>query len=243
MIPNQTGGQPGQYLKPSMLLSMAETSADKEAAAELMNFFITDPEANAILQIERGVSGDASVREGADRRPQRHREEDHRLPRHRRDLGRPAAAAAAEERRRARPGAAPGLGRHRPSSRSPPRRAPRSTTTTPSRSSRAPEPAMAIAAAADSGRHAPPALGERLRRGLRRNAAGYLFLLPWLIGFFVPDPRADARLALSLLHRLRPADPAALDRARRTTSTRSSTTSGCATRSASPSPTCSGRCR
>lgn len=64
MIPNQPGGQPGQYLKPSMLLSMAETSSDKAAAAELMNFFLTDPEANAILQIERGVSGDASIREG-----------------------------------------------------------------------------------------------------------------------------------------------------------------------------------
>ncbi len=63
MIPNQKGGQPGQYLKPSMLLSMAETSSDKDAAAALMNFFITDPKANAILQIERGVSGDASVRE------------------------------------------------------------------------------------------------------------------------------------------------------------------------------------
>lgn len=61
MMPNQTGGKPGQYLKPSMLLSMAETSADKEATADLMNFFITDPDANAILQIERGVSGDASV--------------------------------------------------------------------------------------------------------------------------------------------------------------------------------------
>jgi multiple sugar transport system substrate-binding protein len=45
-----------------MLLSMAETSADKDAAAELLNFFVTDPKANAILQIERGVSGDASVR-------------------------------------------------------------------------------------------------------------------------------------------------------------------------------------
>ena len=113
MIPNQSGGQPGQYLKPSMLISMAETAPDKEAAAELINFFITDPEANAILQIERGVSGDASIREGL--------------------IGglsdtekkiidyldvvatscRAAAAAAAEERRRARPGAAPGLGRDR----------------------------------------------------------------------------------------------------------------------------------
>jgi len=63
MIPNLTGGQPGQYLKPSMLLSMAATSSDKDAAAALMNFFITNPDANKILQIERGVSGDASVRE------------------------------------------------------------------------------------------------------------------------------------------------------------------------------------
>ncbi|QDY70893.1 ABC transporter substrate-binding protein [Qingshengfaniella alkalisoli] len=63
MIPNQDGGEPGQYLKPSMLMSMAESASNKEAAAELMNFFVTDPEANDILQIERGVSGDASIRE------------------------------------------------------------------------------------------------------------------------------------------------------------------------------------
>jgi multiple sugar transport system permease protein len=44
---------------------------------------------------------------------------------------------------------------------------------------------MTIATAAESGRRAPPAMAERLRRGLRRNAAGYMFLLPWLIGFFV----------------------------------------------------------
>ena len=63
MIPNQEGGSPGQYLKPSMLISMAETSSAKEAAAELIAFFITDPGANAILQIERGVSGDPAIRE------------------------------------------------------------------------------------------------------------------------------------------------------------------------------------
>jgi multiple sugar transport system substrate-binding protein len=63
MIPNQEGGKPGQYLKPSMLLSMAETSPDKAAAAKLINFFITDEGANDILQIERGVTGDASIRE------------------------------------------------------------------------------------------------------------------------------------------------------------------------------------
>ena len=30
MIPNQEGGKPGQYLKPSMLISMAETSGAKD---------------------------------------------------------------------------------------------------------------------------------------------------------------------------------------------------------------------
>lgn len=63
MIPNQKGGKPGQYLKPSMLISMATTSPAPEAAAKLMNFFLTDGAANDILLIERGVSGDASIRE------------------------------------------------------------------------------------------------------------------------------------------------------------------------------------
>lgn len=63
MVPGQEGGVPGQYLKPSMLLSMAQSATDKEAAAELLNFFITDHEAADILQIERGVTGDASVAE------------------------------------------------------------------------------------------------------------------------------------------------------------------------------------
>ena len=63
MVPNQKDGKPGQYLKPSMLISMATTSADPEAAAQLINFFVTNEEANDILLIERGVSGDASIRE------------------------------------------------------------------------------------------------------------------------------------------------------------------------------------
>ena len=44
---------------------------------------------------------------------------------------------------------------------------------------------MAVVTRAEAGRRAPPALAGRLRQGVRRNAAGYLFLLPWLIGFFV----------------------------------------------------------
>ena len=43
---------------------------------------------------------------------------------------------------------------------------------------------MASVTERQSGRPAPPAFADRLRRGLRRNAAGYLFLLPWLVGFF-----------------------------------------------------------
>jgi multiple sugar transport system substrate-binding protein len=63
MIPNQKDGKPGQYLKPSMLISMSATAADPEASAKLMNFFITDESAADILLIERGVTGDASIRE------------------------------------------------------------------------------------------------------------------------------------------------------------------------------------
>jgi multiple sugar transport system substrate-binding protein len=63
MIPGQKDGKPGQYLKPSMLLSMAATAPEPEAAAKLMAFFLTDESANDILLIERGVSGDASIRE------------------------------------------------------------------------------------------------------------------------------------------------------------------------------------
>jgi multiple sugar transport system substrate-binding protein len=62
MIPNQKDGKPGQYLKPSMLISMAATIADPEAAAKLMGFFVTDESANDVLLIERGVTGDASIR-------------------------------------------------------------------------------------------------------------------------------------------------------------------------------------
>lgn len=63
LIPTPEGGRAGQYMKPSMLLSMAGNSPDKSAAAKLLNFFITAPEANDILLIERGVTGDASIRE------------------------------------------------------------------------------------------------------------------------------------------------------------------------------------
>ncbi|MDJ0388851.1 ABC transporter substrate-binding protein [Roseomonas sp. E05] len=53
---------PGQYLKPSQLLSVYARSRKPEAAVELLNFFVTDPEAGAILSIERGVPIDPAQR-------------------------------------------------------------------------------------------------------------------------------------------------------------------------------------
>jgi multiple sugar transport system permease protein len=43
---------------------------------------------------------------------------------------------------------------------------------------------VAAVSHAEAGERARPAAGDRLRRELRRSGPGYLFLLPWLIGFF-----------------------------------------------------------
>jgi multiple sugar transport system substrate-binding protein len=61
MFPNQTGGQPGQYLKPSMLISVSATSQVKEEAVRFTSFLASDLEAAAILRVERGVPGDRRV--------------------------------------------------------------------------------------------------------------------------------------------------------------------------------------
>ena len=45
----------GHYRKPSMFFSVGGTSANKEAAADFLNFFISNPEAAQILGVERGI--------------------------------------------------------------------------------------------------------------------------------------------------------------------------------------------
>jgi multiple sugar transport system substrate-binding protein len=45
----------GHYRKPSMFFSVGGTSADKEAAASFVNFFVSDPEAAKVLGVERGI--------------------------------------------------------------------------------------------------------------------------------------------------------------------------------------------
>lgn len=53
----------GHYRKPSMFFSVAGSSANKEAAAEFLSFFVNDPEAAAVLGVERGIPCSAAVRD------------------------------------------------------------------------------------------------------------------------------------------------------------------------------------
>ena len=53
----------GHYRKPSMFFSVAGSSANKEAAADFLNYFISDPEAAKILGVERGIPCSAAVRD------------------------------------------------------------------------------------------------------------------------------------------------------------------------------------
>tara|TARA_R110002124_G_scaffold109676_22_gene263012 strand:+ start:1566 stop:2855 length:1290 start_codon:yes stop_codon:yes gene_type:complete len=52
MAPGSGGGH---YRKPSMFFSIGGSSANKEKAADFLNFFISDPEAAKILGVERGI--------------------------------------------------------------------------------------------------------------------------------------------------------------------------------------------
>jgi multiple sugar transport system substrate-binding protein len=53
----------GHYRKPSMFFSVGGSSANKEAAADFLNFFVTDPEAAKLLGVERGIPCSAAVRD------------------------------------------------------------------------------------------------------------------------------------------------------------------------------------
>ncbi|WP_309085452.1 extracellular solute-binding protein [Chelativorans sp.] len=53
----------GHYRKPSMFFSVSKQSPNPEAAAAYISFFVSDPEAAAILDVERGVPESAKIRE------------------------------------------------------------------------------------------------------------------------------------------------------------------------------------
>lgn len=57
-----TGANPGNYLKPSMLLSIAAKSKYAQDAATFTNFLITDPKGVKAIGLDRGVPGSARAR-------------------------------------------------------------------------------------------------------------------------------------------------------------------------------------
>ncbi len=63
MLPNLAGGKPGQYLKPSMLISVARTSKTKPEAVAFTQFLAADWDAAQVLRVERGVPGDETIRD------------------------------------------------------------------------------------------------------------------------------------------------------------------------------------
>lgn len=58
-----TGGKPAYAIQMSQYLAISKDSKNKEAAALFINFFVTSPEAGAILQTNRGVPCSPVVRE------------------------------------------------------------------------------------------------------------------------------------------------------------------------------------
>jgi multiple sugar transport system substrate-binding protein len=57
------GQKPGQYYKPSMLLSLSATTPQPREAARVINFISTHPDAGAALGVERGVPPSKSMRD------------------------------------------------------------------------------------------------------------------------------------------------------------------------------------
>ena len=56
-------GKGGLYMKPTMFWSISAQSKNPEAAAEIVNFLISDPQAVATLGVERGIPASAEVRD------------------------------------------------------------------------------------------------------------------------------------------------------------------------------------
>ena len=56
-------GKGGLYLKPTMFWSVSSQSKNPEAAAALVSYLISDPEAVAALGVERGIPASAAVRD------------------------------------------------------------------------------------------------------------------------------------------------------------------------------------
>ena len=62
MTGSPRGGRPGQYYKPTMQLSIATGAAAPREVAKLITYLLADPEAGAILQVERGIPPSPTMR-------------------------------------------------------------------------------------------------------------------------------------------------------------------------------------
>ena len=62
MVPHKAGGKPGQFIKPSMFMSLSRDAKDTDAAMAYMNAWVNDPETTAILGLERGIPCSPKVR-------------------------------------------------------------------------------------------------------------------------------------------------------------------------------------
>jgi multiple sugar transport system substrate-binding protein len=56
------GGKPGQYLKPSMLMSVSAQSQNKDAAVAFVNYLVEDSDGTKALGVERGVPASDKIR-------------------------------------------------------------------------------------------------------------------------------------------------------------------------------------
>ncbi|MGG7519372.1 ABC transporter substrate-binding protein [Allorhizobium undicola] len=60
--PGLPGGKPGQYLKPSMMVSLSSQTKNPDAATAFINFLVQSPDAAKLLGVERGVPASESMR-------------------------------------------------------------------------------------------------------------------------------------------------------------------------------------
>ncbi|NTI72568.1 ABC transporter substrate-binding protein [Rhizobium rhizogenes] len=61
--PSNPDSKPGQYLKPSMLMSVSASSANKDAAVAFINYLVESPDGAKTLGVERGVPASPKIRD------------------------------------------------------------------------------------------------------------------------------------------------------------------------------------
>ncbi len=62
MFPHKKGGAYGQFIKPSMFMSLTRDAKDVDAAIAYMNDWVNDPESTKVLGLERGIPCSPKVR-------------------------------------------------------------------------------------------------------------------------------------------------------------------------------------